>query len=302
MEKRKKFTIILILGLIVLAIPVLLLGGFWLYRVKDSYSNITTGNYYGGVGFDNYATSERESLITPQIDMVKEGDAVESSSEDVDKSVIRTGSMSVAVDNIDNTLEEVTNIRNEYSADVVSLNDYGKGKERGVVLTIKVEESKFDELYNKLKDLDGEYEGSTITEQDVTDTVIDLKARLKNYRSVEAQLLGILETATSVEDILAVHKELTDIRYNIERIDAELKNISNQTEYSYIYLTISQSSTGAEVLEDEWKPVGVLRDAVRALVEFAKFIGSMLIWVLVFSPVVALIVGIVWFVKRKAKK
>jgi len=199
-------------------------------------------------------------------------------------------------------LEEITNIRNEYNADVVSLSDYGKGKGRSVVLTIKVEKSKFNELYNKLKGLDGEYENSGITEEDVTDVVIDLEARLRNYRSVETQLLDILEKATSVEDILAVHKELIDIRYNIERIDGELKDISNQTEYSYIYLTISQSSTGVDILERGWKPVGVLRDAVRALIEFAKFVGSVLIWVLVFSPVIALIVGIVWFVKRKAKK
>ncbi|MDX9892693.1 MAG: DUF4349 domain-containing protein [Bacteroidales bacterium] len=288
MKNKKKFWIIFSVVAILSIIPLVFLLNFWIYRAKNSYENITDG-YLSGVSFEESRMSDM---------MVDE--PTSSLSED-DRSVIRTGNMSFSVDDIDSTLETISATGEEYGATITDLNDYGKGKSRVVGLTIKVEESKFQDLFDGLRELDGEYEGSSISESDVTDTVMDLEARLKNYRSVEAQLLTILESAETVEDTLAVYKELNEVRYNIERVDAELKNLSNQTEYSYIYMNISQSSTGAGVSEEEWRPVGIARDAVRALVGFGKFLGSLLIWVLVFSPVIGLIVGLVFYIKRKRK-
>jgi hypothetical protein len=288
MKNKKKFWIIFSVIAILSIIPLVFLFNFWIYRAKNSYENMTEGNL-SGVGFE-------ESRMS---DMVM--DEPTSSLSEESRSVIRTGNMSFSVDDIDDTLEIVSTIGDEYGATVTDLNDYGKGKSRMVGLTIKVEESKFQDLFDGLRELDGEYEGSSISESDVTDAVLDLEARLKNYRSVEVQLLSILESAETVEDTLAVYKELNEVRYNIERVDAELKNLSNQTEYSYIYMNISQSSTGAGVSEEEWRPVGIARDAVRALVSIVKSLGSLLIWLLVFSPLIGLVVGLVFFVKRKRK-
>lgn len=296
MKNKKNFWIIFSVIAILSIIPLVFLFNFWIYRAKDSYENIKDGNL-SGVSFGKYEMSGKEpSLLSSGRDM----DTY--SLEEDSRSVIKTGSIDISVDDIDQALEEISLVGNEYGSILTDLNDYGKGKGRGVVLTLKVEESKFQELFNSLKELDGEYEGSSINQSDVTDTVIDLEARLKNYRSVEAQLLTILESAETVEDTLAVYKELNEVRYNIERVDAELKNLSNQTEYSYIYMSISQSSTGAGVSEEEWRPVGIARDAVRALVGFGKFLGSLLIWVLVFSPVIGLVVGIVMLIQKKRKK
>jgi hypothetical protein len=295
MKNKKNFWIIFSVIAILSIIPLVFLFNFWIYRAKDSYENIKDGNL-SGVSFGKYEMSGKEpSLLSSGRDM----DTY--SLEEDSRSVIKTGSIDISVDDIDQALEEISLVGNEYGSILTDLNDYGKGKGRGVVLTLKVEESKFQELFNSLKELDGEYEGSSINQSDVTDTVIDLEARLKNYRSVEAQLLTILESAETVEDTLAVYKELNEVRYNIERVDAELKNLSNQTEYSYIYMSISQSSTGAGVSEEEWRPVGIARDAVRALVGFGKFLGSLLIWVLVFSPVIGLVVGVVFYIKRERK-
>ncbi|HRY22457.1 MAG TPA: DUF4349 domain-containing protein [Candidatus Dojkabacteria bacterium] len=219
-----------------------------------------------------------------------------------DRSLIKTGNISLAVEDIDATLDQIDSIENKYDAMKISLDDYGKGINRGVSVTIKVVEDQFEELYADLKEIEGEYENSSITISDVTETVTDLEARLRNYRSVESQYLSILESAEDVEDTLAVYKELNQIRLDIERVETQLKNLENQTDYSYIYIQISQSSVGAELEDEDWKPAGVFKEAARALVNFAKSIGNLLIWVVVFSPVVAIIVVPVVLLKKKAKK
>jgi putative lipoic acid-binding regulatory protein len=219
-----------------------------------------------------------------------------------DRSLIKTGNISVAVEDIDATLDEIDSIENEYDAMKISLNDFGRGINREVSVTIKVVEDQFEELYADLKEIEGEYESSSIAVSDVTETVTDLETRLRNYRSVESQYLSILESAESVEDTLAVYEELNRVRLDIERVETQLKSLENQTEYSYIYFQISQSNVGAELEDDEWQPVGVFKEAARALVNFAKSIGNLLIWLVVFSPVVAIIVVPIVLVKKRAKK
>ena len=78
--------------------------------------------------------------------------------------------------------------------------------------------------------------------------------------------------------------------------------MEKQTDYSTVQITITQSSTGSSLTDEDWRPIGILKDASRALVSFAKFLGTAVIWVLVFSPVVAAVVIPVVLIQKKAKK
>ena len=219
-----------------------------------------------------------------------------------DKKLIKTAQIDIRVDDIDNTLDEISKLTISFKGTTMDLDDFGKGLDRTVFMKIRVEEDDFESFYNKIKELDGEFVGSTISQTDVTETVVDLKTRLNNYRNVEAQFLKILESAESVEDTLSVYKEINKVRLDIEGIEVQLKNLETQTDYSYIYINIFQSSEGAELEEEEWKPVGILKDAARSLLVFLRFIGSVLIWLVVFSPVITLFVVPIAIIQKKRKK
>jgi len=182
------------------------------------------------------------------------------------------------------------------------MQDSGKGKERAVVLTLRVKEKDFDAFFQELKGLDGEYQYSTISSSDVTETVLDMEARLKNLKSVETQYLSILKKATTVSDTLAVQRELTTVRSEIEYLESSLDNMERQTDYSTVQITITQSSTGSSLTDEQWRPLGILKDASRALVDLAKFLGTTIIWVLVFSPLIAAVVIPVVIIQKRAKK
>ena len=251
-----------------------------------------------GIGMDGGLTPEEipgsYGKVTDSVDQSGERDSTQK--------VIRVGSISIAVDDIDGTVENVDTILAKYEGETLSMQDNGKGKERGVVLSLRVEETDFDAFYQELKDLDGEYEYSNISSNDVTETVLDMEARLKNLKSVETQYLSILKKATTVSDTLAVQRGLTTVRSEIEYLESSLDNMERQTDYSTVYLTITQSSTGSSLTDEEWRPSGILKDASRALVDFAKFLGTAIIWVLVFSPVIAAVVIPVVIIQKKAKK
>ncbi len=250
------------------------------------------------VGVDDILTPENSSGSYG-----KTPDSVDQSGtrESVQK-FIRIGSISVAVDSIDETVQGVDTILEKYKGETLGMQDSGKGKERGVALTLRVKEKDFESFFQELKDLDGEYLYSTISSSDVTETVLDMEARLKNLKSVEAQYLSILKKATTVNDTLAVQRELTTVRNEIEYLESSLENMERQTDYSIVQITITQSSTGSSLTDEEWRPLGILKDASRALVDLAKFLGTAIIWVLVFSPLIAAVVIPVVIIQKRAKK
>ncbi len=216
--------------------------------------------------------------------------------------VIKTANISMAADDMDATLTSIQAIEEEYSAETMSSQDSGKGSYRYIYVTLKVDQSKFEDMYNAIKALPGEFAYSSTGSTDVTETVEDLQARLENLQALETRLTKVLDQAESVTDILAVEKELASTRADIESLQSQIKDLDNQTSYSYLYITISQSATGSGLSDEEWKPFGVLKDAGRALVSFAKFLGTGLIYVLVFSPVIAAVVIPVVIIQKKAKK
>jgi uncharacterized membrane-anchored protein YhcB (DUF1043 family) len=294
MEKiSKKFWII------VLAIPLTVIGMFIGYLVV-TYANTAieeSVSTQAGIPSEDALISDYKGGT-----YMDEGRSTTPMVANSSQDVIKTAYITMAADDLDATLLLVQELKDSYSAQTITLQDSGKGSERFLNLTIKVEESKLEELYNKIKELPGEFTYSSIGSTDVTETVQDLETRLENLQKLEVQYNEILKTSTSVTDTLAVQKELATTRTQIESIQTELKNLDNQTSYSYITLSISQSSTGVELSDNEWRPVGILKEAGRSLVGFAKFLGTGLIYVLVFSPVIAAVVVPVVLILKKTKK
>jgi len=283
--------------IIILAIPLTLVGMFVTYLIVSYANTAVRGNVENPIGIspDYGAGSDAKGGV-----YMNEGSAptITSSNQDI----IKTANITMSADDMDATLASIQALESTYKATTTNLQDSGKGNERYITLTIKVEESKFEVLYNKIKELPGEFTYSAISSTDVSETVQDLETRLANLQKLETQYNTILKSAKTVTEILAVQKELASTRTEIESIQTQLKNLDNQTSYSYIMVYMTQSSVGSQLSDDKWEPVGILKDAGRALVGFAKFLGTTIIWVLVFSPVIAAVVIPVVIIQKKAKK
>jgi len=75
---------------------------------------------------------------------------------------------------------------------------------------------------------------------DVTEEYLDVDARLKNMISLRARLTKLLDKAQNVKEVLAIEKELGRLQGDIDSLDARLKNISNQVNFSTVTLTLEQ--------------------------------------------------------------
>jgi uncharacterized membrane protein len=215
--------------------------------------------------------------------------------------VRKTGTVNLEVDNIDIANTSIMKILDTYQGSVVSSSQRGEGKEKALSVTLKIPVKYFEEMYEVVQSIDSEIIHANYYTDDVTQQYTDLESRLNNLESTETQLVKILGTAETVDDTLAVYQQLTGIRSQIEVIKGQLKYLDNQVDYSYLTVNLTLSDTGKQITNEQWKPWGVVKNAFSSLVDFGIYIVDALIWLLVFSPVVAIIVGIVFIVKKQVK-
>jgi len=200
--------------------------------------------------------------------------------------VQKNGSVSVLVENIDESIEALKSINSAFNGQITNIYDSGKGNERTVQITVKVPVEKFEAYYEQLRKLDGEVVYADITTVDVTEEYIDITSRLNNLRNTEAQLNKILERADSVTDVLAVQKELSTVRGEIESYEQRKRYFDSKTDYAYISVSFAIDKTGLNISEEQWKPWGEVKAAVKALIEVLKDLVNVIIWLVIFSPLV----------------
>ena len=228
-------------------------------------------------------------------------DALNYDEANTDSKIKKVGSIDILVDDLDLSSDSIMYILDQYNGTVVSSSQRGEDNEKTMTITLKIPVEYFQNVYEKIQDIDGEIKYASYYTDDVTQEYTDLESRLNNLEATEDQLIHVLDTATTVKDTLSVYEQLTSIRSQIEVIKGQLKYLDNQVDYSYLTISLSLSDIGKDITNEEWKPWGVVKNAFSYLLDFGVFIADLLIWVIVFSPVIAFIVGIVILIKKKAK-
>jgi len=137
--------------------------------------------------------------------------------------------------------------------------------------------------------------------QDVTEQYVDLESQLKNLRAAESQFLELMKRSGSIADVLAVQRELVQTRSQIERILGQMKYFKESAAMSSLTVNFSTDPSNLPVVEkntNQWKPWAVVKEAARGLLDLAKSLLNVLIWIVVFIPVWGLVALIIWRIKK----
>lgn len=205
-----------------------------------------------------------------------EGRIPEDSTED--RKIVKEGFITLEVEDVAETMDEVAEMTNELGGYVVS--SYKREYERGVSghITIRVPAGKFDEAFVRLRQLAVAVPYEATTARDVTEEYVDLEARLSNLQATEAQYLALLEKAGTVEEILKVQKELSSVRGQIEQIEGRTQYLARTSETSLIEVNLQETKGLAE----PWSASAAFQSAVRGLVTFGRGLATVLIWLGIF--------------------
>jgi Domain of unknown function (DUF4349) len=175
-------------------------------------------------------------------------------------------------------------------------------EENSAEIKLRVPSARFDEVRGKLRDLAVRVRQDSISAADVSKQYVDREARLRNMRAQEQQFLEIMKKAHTVPDVLAVSKELDQVRGEIERADAEFRHLKDQIDMAQFTIRLF-----SEASPTRWTPRATAKSAVHDLVESLASLGDFLIWLVVNLPVlvlwivtVLLLAAFCWYILRKA--
>jgi hypothetical protein len=208
-------------------------------------------------------------------------------------------------------LDEINKVASDYGGYVVSSSTNRIEDDVQAQVTLRVDARQLDAALERLRKLAVEVRSESVRGEDVTSEYVDLDARLKNLEAAEAQLQEIMKQAEKTEDVLAVYEQLTEIRGQIEQIKGRMNYLSQSAALATINATLIPDRLAQPVQVAGWRPEGVAKTAIEALISTLQALANMLIWIGLFVlpilivlaiPVVILALIIRGLVRRSKKK
>lgn len=75
---------------------------------------------------------------------------------------------------------------------------------------------------------------------DITLNYVDLESKKKTLQIEQERLTSLLEQADSIETIVALESRLTEIRYQLESMESQLRTYDNLVDYATVYLNVQE--------------------------------------------------------------
>ena len=171
-------------------------------------------------------------------------------------------------------------------------------------LTVQVEQDTFNEFAQDLEQI-AEVTYSSISNDNVTDTVVDLEGRIDSISAKIKRLEKLYEQANSMEDIITIQNELENAISDKESLEGQYKNITQQVEYSTFYINLNE----VEELQDSTQRRRTFREYLSEAVEqsgiaFVRSLENLAILTVYALPYLILLAIFLVFVKigTKSKK
>lgn len=238
------------------------------------------------------------------------------SAASAERMIVYNAQVQLEVQDADKTSTDIAAIAAQYKGYVSGSNLVrdSKGQMSGTV-TIRVPAESLDAAQKQIEALGLKVLSRNKNSNDITDQYTDLNARLTNLTATEADLRKLMDATTEktskADDILAVYRELTNVRTQIEQIKGQM-NVLEKTS-ALATLTISlQPHQEVQVLEpDTWMPNRTVAQALKALVQALQGLTDLTIWVLLFMlpilivlliPVIILALILRALLRRRVKK
>lgn len=156
----------------------------------------------------------------------------------VDRLIVRSAvlELSVDADSIEGTAREVERAVTEAGGLVERAN---VDREAKASLQCRVPAALLEPVIDRVAAL-GDEKRRSVAAADITEQYSDLEARLRNAVALRERMRQLLDRATSVEEALAIEKELARVQADIEAMQARVDRMKSQVELATLSITIER--------------------------------------------------------------
>jgi len=217
--------------------------------------------------------------------------------------IVRTSQLTLTTAEFDKVRDRIVTVLARHKGYIAELNiSAPMGAARNLEATLRVPADQLEAATAELKLL-GRVEMESQRGEEVTQQYVDLEARLANAKNTEQRLTDLLRQRTGkLADVLAIEKEIDDVREKIERLEAERKNLGNRVDFATLSIKVSEDYKA----EMQVVPGSFLTRLQNAAVEGYQSMVEGLVGVLLalvtYGPTILIWSGLLFFPARIAWK
>lgn len=216
--------------------------------------------------------------------------------------IVRTADVRIIVSDTSKAVDAVTRAVERVGGYVSGSNVWREGELLRAKLTLRVPSKELTPTLAVIRSLAKRVDNEIITSEDVSQEYVDLDARVRNLEATEEELRQLLTVARQnsrkATEVLEVHRQLSEIRGQIEQVKGRMRYLSQVTAMSAISLDVTPDAIAQPVVEPGWQPVVVAKNAMRALIGVMQSGANVAIWFVVYVlplfGMLALAIAAIW--------
>ncbi len=160
------------------------------------------------------------------------------------RKLIRTVNLQVETTEYDRLIEDINRQITDAGgylehSDLSGTSLYNPGRGRYANLTVRIPADKLDAFLSQVGEACNITSRSENT-QDITLQYSDIESRKKSLTIEQERLWALLEKADTLESVIALEERLSEIRYQLESFESNLRIYDNQVDYSTVYISINE--------------------------------------------------------------
>lgn len=224
-------------------------------------------------------------------------------SEDQNRVIIRDTGLSLQVKDVAESIRKIENITRNIGGFLIHSQLSKPESAANGSISVRVPEEKRAEAMEAFKKEAVKVVSESVNGTDVTDEYTDLQAQLQVLERTKVKFESILNQAVAVKDLLEVQRELLATQRQIDDIKGQQKFYEQSAKLSKITVYLSTDDLALPYSpSNEWRPRVIFKEAVRSLIQTIRSLGSLLIWVIVFLPIIIPVILVVRYLKKRQVK
>jgi len=161
-------------------------------------------------------------------------------------------------------------------------------------ITYRIPADRWEETLGKLRGFGTKVVAEQTQATEVGSQIVDLEARIRNLRASESALVEIAKGTGKVSDLLEVEAQLTDVRGQIEQLDAQRAQLQDQVAYGTLVTTYGTEIKAVQETAKGWDPTQDVDSALATLIGLGQAVASATIWfAIVWLPLLLVLLVVV---------
>lgn len=265
-------------------------------RVGYTFFGMRSSSYKGRYENDSFSSIDSIGGIPMSSKIVSPKPQYESVSNQVapeDRRVITNSNISLHVKDVDNTVDNIRQKVDEIGGFPVDTFIKRDEVASSATLEVRIPSDRIVEFSKYLKTLAVKVVYENITGTDITDQYTDYEERLSSLERIKERFENIMEEAEDVDEMLRVLRNLQGIQSEIDSIKGQLTYMDGSTTTSKVTITLSTDVLSLPYTPvKSWRPDVVYKEAIRSLISVFRSIATLMIWLLVFLPLILFFIAI----------